>query len=177
MSAKSVLHQQGMGLGSAMIEFLFQEYAERCQTFFVGTGDASIANRRFYESLGFSFSHMIPDFFIANYPHPIQDDGGMLRNMVYYRADTAYVYMLRCADGSLYTGYTTDIRRRLAAHNNGHGAKYTRSRRPCTLAYLERLPSKRRAMQREAAIKAYTREEKLALIAQNASSVFCHSKL
>ena len=64
-----------------------------------------------------------------------------------------YVYMLRCGDGSLYTGYTDDISRRLAAHQSGRGAKYTRSHLPVELAYWEELPDKPAALRREAAIK------------------------
>ena len=77
-----------------------------------------------------------------------------------------YVYMLRCGDGSLYTGYTDDISRRLAAHQSGRGAKYTRSRLPVELAYWEELPDKSSALRREAAIKQLTRREKLALITE-----------
>lgn len=76
-----------------------------------------------------------------------------------------FVYMLRCGDGSLYTGYTDDVDRRLAVHQSGKGAKYTRSRLPVELAYREELPDKSGALKREAAIKKLTRPEKLALIA------------
>ena len=76
----------------------------------------------------------------------------------------AYVYILRCADGSLYTGWTTDPARRLAEHNRGQGAKYTRSRRPAELVYQERCESRPEAMRRERQIKQLTREQKLALI-------------
>ena len=75
-----------------------------------------------------------------------------------------FVYMLRCGDGSLYTGYTDDVARRLAVHQSGKGAKYTRSRLPVTLAYQEELPDKSAALRREAAIKKLTRGEKLRLI-------------
>lgn len=78
------------------------------------------------------------------------------------------VYMLRCADGSLYTGITTDIARRLAEHNGGEaapGARYTRSRRPVTLAYAEPADSRSAAARREAAIKRLDRMRKLALCA------------
>lgn len=71
--------------------------------------------------------------------------------------------MLRCADGSLYTGWTIDLEGRLAAHNAGKGAKYTRARLPVTLAYSEALDSQAKAMQREYEIKRLTRQEKLAL--------------
>ena len=75
-----------------------------------------------------------------------------------------YVYILLCGDGTLYTGYTNDLERRLAAHNAGKGAKYTRSRLPVCLKYWEVLPNKSSALRRERAIKSLTRREKLALI-------------
>lgn len=75
-----------------------------------------------------------------------------------------YTYILRCADGSLYTGWTNDLAKRLAAHNAGRGAKYTRARRPVALVYWERFVTKREAMAREWAIKRLSRGEKLALI-------------
>ena len=75
-----------------------------------------------------------------------------------------YVYMLRCGDGSLYTGCTDDVERRLAVHNSGKGAKYTRSRLPVTLVYRESVADKSAALHREAAIKALPRAKKLALL-------------
>lgn len=82
------------------------------------------------------------------------------------RADTkAFVYMLRCADGTLYTGWTNDLTRRVQAHQSGKGAKYTRSRRPITLVYWEQIPDKRTALRREAAVKQLPRAEKLRLVA------------
>lgn len=75
-----------------------------------------------------------------------------------------FTYILRCADGSLYTGWTNDLQHRLTAHNSGRGAKYTRARRPVTLVYWETLSTKSEAMRREWAIKHLTRAEKLALI-------------
>lgn len=74
------------------------------------------------------------------------------------------VYMLRCRDGSLYTGITVDLRRRLDAHRRGAGAKYTRSRRPVTLVYQESQPDRSRAQKREAALRALGRAGKLELI-------------
>ena len=78
----------------------------------------------------------------------------------------AYVYMLRCKDGSLYTGWTNDLQHRLAAHTAGRGAKYTRGRGPLTLVYTEELADKETALKREAAIKKLTRIEKLTLCAR-----------
>lgn len=75
-----------------------------------------------------------------------------------------YAYMLRCADGTLYSGYTNNLARRLANHNKGRGSKYTRSRLPVQLAYYEELMSKSAAMRREAELKKLTRAQKEALI-------------
>ncbi len=76
-----------------------------------------------------------------------------------------YTYILRCADDTLYTGWTNDLSRRLAAHNAGHGSKYTRARRPVALVYCEAFGTKEAAMAREWAVKQLSRAEKLALIA------------
>lgn len=76
-----------------------------------------------------------------------------------------WVYMLRCGDGTLYTGATNNIQRRLAAHNSGRGAKYTRSRLPVELVWREEQPDKSAALRREAYLKTLTRSQKLALIA------------
>lgn len=75
-----------------------------------------------------------------------------------------YTYILKCADGTLYTGWTNDLDRRLTAHNAGKGGKYTRSRRPVSLIYYETYDTKEEAMRREWAIKQLSREEKLGLI-------------
>ncbi len=80
--------------------------------------------------------------------------------------DQNYTYMVRCADGSLYCGWTNHLKERVSAHNEGHGAKYTKSRRPVTLVYYEVFQTKQEAMRREWEIKQMTREKKLALIAQ-----------
>ena len=75
-----------------------------------------------------------------------------------------FVYMLRCRDNTLYTGYTNDIDRRAAVHNSGKGAKYTRNRLPVTVVYREECPDKHTALQREYAIKQLTKAQKEALI-------------
>lgn len=76
-----------------------------------------------------------------------------------------YVYMVRCADDTYYTGWTTDLAARITAHNQGTaGAKYTRARRPVTLVYQEAMPDKGAALRREAAIKRLTRAQKQALL-------------
>ena len=77
----------------------------------------------------------------------------------------AFVYILRCKDGNLYTGWTNDLEHRLAMHRAGKGAKYTRGRGPLVLVYSEELADKSEALKREAAIKKLTRAEKLALVA------------
>ena len=71
-----------------------------------------------------------------------------------------YVYIVRCSDGSLYTGWTTDIERRISAHNAGKGAKYTRSRRPVELVHLESFEEKTAAQKRESMIKKLSAAEK-----------------
>ena len=78
---------------------------------------------------------------------------------------TAYTYLLRYADGTLYCGWTNDLAARLAAHNSGKGAKYTRARRPVRLVYSEPHPTRGEAMRREAVIKRLSRAEKEALLA------------
>ena len=75
-----------------------------------------------------------------------------------------YVYILLCGDGSLYTGCTNDLKRRLAAHQQGRGAKYTCSHLPVTLVYQEPCPNRSAALRREAALKRMTRQQKLGLL-------------
>ena len=75
-----------------------------------------------------------------------------------------YLYMLRCGDGTLYTGITDDVARRLAAHRAGKGAKYTCGRGPLELVYIEELPDKGAALRREIAVKKLTRADKEKLI-------------
>lgn len=75
-----------------------------------------------------------------------------------------YVYILKCADGTLYTGWTNDLEKRIETHNSGNGAKYTRSRLPVELVYHEEFESKSDALKREHEIKKLSREQKLELI-------------
>ena len=75
-----------------------------------------------------------------------------------------YTYMLKCADGTLYTGWTNDLEKRLAAHNSGRGGKYTRTRIPVVMVYAEAHEDKRDAQRREYAIKQLSRAEKLKLL-------------
>lgn len=82
-----------------------------------------------------------------------------------------YTYIVKCSDGTYYTGYTNDLRRRIRSHNEKKGAKYTRSRTPVTLVYAEKNDTKSLAMKREAAIKKLSRKEKEKLIADGSSFV------
>ncbi|PSP96449.1 endonuclease [Halobacteriales archaeon QS_5_70_17] len=77
---------------------------------------------------------------------------------------THFVYVLQCGDGTLYTGYTTDVQRRLAEHRDDRGAKYTRGRGPLDLVHVERYASRSAAMSREREIKSLRRAEKDRLI-------------
>lgn len=79
-------------------------------------------------------------------------------------SENNFTYILKCADGSFYTGWTTDLEKRVKAHNAGTGAKYTRARRPVELVYYEVFETRSEAMVREAQIKNLTREEKNKLI-------------
>lgn len=80
------------------------------------------------------------------------------------KQDTNYTYILRCADDTLYCGWTNDLQKRLAAHNAGTASKCTRSRRPVELVYYEEFATKQEAMRREYHIKRLSRQEKLELI-------------
>jgi putative endonuclease len=81
----------------------------------------------------------------------------------------AWVYMLRCADGSLYTGWSNDVQRRLARHLEGTASRYTASRLPVELALALPMPDRTTAMREEARIKTLDRDAKLALIAESGS--------
>ena len=78
--------------------------------------------------------------------------------------DEIYTSIVRCADGTLYTGWTNDLKKRIKAHNAGKGAKYTKTRRPVELVYFERFATKEEAMSREYHIKRLKRSQKQALI-------------
>lgn len=75
-----------------------------------------------------------------------------------------YTYIVKCSDGTFYTGWTNNLTRRMEAHNQGRGAKYTKARRPVTLIYYETFETKEEAMKREYAIKRLSRKEKEELI-------------
>ena len=77
---------------------------------------------------------------------------------------SSYVYVLRCGDGSLYTGWTNDLQQRLAAHQSGKGAKYTRGRLPIEMVYFEEMPDKSAALKRENELKKLKKAEKELLI-------------
>ncbi|HAJ05141.1 MAG TPA: hypothetical protein DCL76_01125 [Chloroflexi bacterium] len=78
-----------------------------------------------------------------------------------------FVYIIECNDNSLYTGWTTNLERRLASHNAGTGSRYTRMRKPVKLVFVESHATKSSAMKREAAIKSYTKSAKLELISSH----------
>lgn len=82
-----------------------------------------------------------------------------------------YTYLLKCADESLYCGWTNHLEERVRAHNEGRGAKYTKSRRPVVLVYYEEFATKQEAMQREWAVKRLSRKEKLRLIADGGAGI------
>ena len=75
-----------------------------------------------------------------------------------------YTYIVKCSDGSLYTGWTNNLEKRIKDHNAGRGAKYTKARRPVVLVYKEEFPTKQEAMKREWEIKRLSRKEKLSMI-------------
>lgn len=74
-----------------------------------------------------------------------------------------YVYIVKCSDGTLYTGYTNNLNRRIKEHNEGEGAKYTKGRRPVDLVYSEKFKTKSKALKREYRIKQLSRKKKFAL--------------
>ena len=78
-----------------------------------------------------------------------------------------YTYIVKCSDGSLYTGWTNDLEERIKAHNDGKVARYTKSRRPVVLAYYEEFHTKEEAMRREWEIKQMTREQKMKMIRED----------
>lgn len=75
-----------------------------------------------------------------------------------------FVYILKCSDGTYYTGWTNDMKKRLAAHNSGRGSKYTKARLPVKLVYMEEYQTKVEAMKREWQIKQLSRQQKIQLI-------------
>ncbi|GAB3055321.1 GIY-YIG nuclease family protein [Salinicoccus sesuvii] len=88
--------------------------------------------------------------------------------------DEHYVYIIRCADNTLYTGYAKDIKARIAKHNSGNGAKYTRNRGPVHLVHSESYETKSEALKREYEIKRLTRQQKLALIRRDVNETVYH---
>lgn len=100
---------------------------------------------------------------VAGFAQPIQD---FIIGEKDKMEETAYTYMVECGDGSLYTGWTNHLEKRIQNHNQGKGAKYTRSRLPVHLVYYEVFATKQEAMQRECAIKKLKHKDKLQLIEQ-----------
>ena len=144
---------RGKGLGKAVFQAGLQAAGERlkkksvyleAQTYAIG----------FYEKEGFRVTS--EEFLEDGIPHV---------KMEYTFPTEWYVYILRCGDGTLYTGITDNVERRFAAHCAGKGAKYTRGRGPLELVYTERLPDKSAALKRELAVKKLTRVQKEALCA------------
>ncbi len=84
------------------------------------------------------------------------------------KSQSYFVYLLRCADGTLYAGTTNDLHRRVQQHNAGTGARYTAGRRPVVLVYVENCVSRSEALRREAGLRKLSRREKLRLVAANA---------
>ena len=80
-----------------------------------------------------------------------------------------YTYIVKCSDGSLYTGWTNNLEKRIKDHNAWRGAKYTKTRRPDVLVYKEEFPTKQEAMKREWEIKRLSRKEKLSMIENSKS--------
>lgn len=112
---------------------------------------------------------IIPDF--KERRKYLKENGGALITAAQNARSAAgkkyYTYILRCADNSLYTGYTTDLDNRLKAHNSGKGAKYTKTRLPVSLVYYETFSTKQEATSREALIKQLSKKEKEMLIKKN----------
>ncbi len=100
---------------------------------------------------------------VAGFAQPIQD---FIIGEKDTMEGTAYTYMVECGDGSLYTGWTNHLTKRIQNHNQGKGAKYTRSRLPVHLVYYEVFATRQEAMQRECAIKKLHHKDKLQLIGQ-----------
>ena len=84
--------------------------------------------------------------------------------------EKSYTYIVECSDGTFYTGWTLDLNKRIEEHNNGTGAKYTRTRRPVKLVYSQKFDTRAKASQREYQIKDLTRKEKQKLIYENSNS-------
>lgn len=92
------------------------------------------------------------------------------------KTDISYTYIVECSDGTYYTGWTNDIKKRIIIHNSKKGAKYTRSRTPVKLVYLEQTDTRQKAMSREAQIKRMSRQEKEQLI-KNRKDVYGNNQI
>lgn len=102
---------------------------------------------------------------LLNYRYEIAPAGSLLHNRE--KQEMNYTYIIECNDGTYYTGWTNNLDRRLKAHNDGKGAKYTKTRRPVTLIYYEIFETKEQAMRREYEIKQMNRRQKEKLILKN----------
>ena len=141
--------KQNMGYGTNLLRFAMQKCAGTPTLWILENNEKAA---RLYRRIGFVETGNV---------HAVTDK---LSEIEFAYAKMCYVYLLRCADGSLYGGWTTDLGRRLKAHSSGKGAKYTRARLPVAIAYWEEYPDKRAAMRREWQIKHLTRAEKEGLV-------------
>lgn len=128
---------------------------------FIPGGQSNLSEVQFYPAASYT-GDGIPSLYIALWIYlkrylPV-------RQKIFCEAYMNYTYILKCSDGTYYTGWTNDLDRRMKAHNEGNGGKYTRSRRPVELIYYESFETKREAMSREFAIKQLTRCQKEQLI-------------
>lgn len=94
----------------------------------------------------------------------VADEVENIKAIIEHTEDGNFTYILECSDGTLYTGWTNNLRKRIMTHNNGRGAKYTKTRLPVKLVYFEKLQTKEEAMSREWHIKKLSRTQKLILI-------------
>ncbi|MBR7040867.1 MAG: GNAT family N-acetyltransferase [Clostridia bacterium] len=141
--------KQNMGCGTRLLRFAMRKCAG-APTLWILENNEKAA--RLYRRIGFMETGNI---------HAVTAG---LNEIEFAYSKKCYAYLLRCADGSLYGGWTTDLDKRLKTHNSGKGAKYTRARLPVTLAYWEEYPDKRSAMRREWQLKHLSRAEKEALV-------------
>ncbi len=141
--------KQNMGYGTKLLRFAIKKCTGTPALWILENNEKAA---QLYRRIGFTETRNI---------HAITDK---LSEIEFMYAKLCYVYLLRCADGSFYVGWTTDLDRRLKTHNCGKGAKYTRARLPVTLAYWEEYPDKRSAMRREWQLKHLPRAAKEALI-------------
>ena len=141
--------KQNMGYGTRLLRFAMRKCIGTPTLWILENNEKAA---RLYRRIGFAQTGNI---------HAVTEG---LSEIEFEYAKKCYAYLLRCADGSLYGGWTTDLDRRLKTHNSGEGAKYTRARLPVALVYWEEFPDKRSAMRREWQLKHLPRAEKEALV-------------